>query len=86
MEDEGHKWGNRKDEFYADDKERSESDGEDDEYNEIMKLEKIRAQKMKLIQVPKVEGNNSLLTFQRHNSSLTKWKNERPKKIAAPFS
>jgi len=44
MEDE---WGTRREDYYADDSD----DSEEDEYNEILKLEGIRAKKMKLAQV-----------------------------------
>eukprot|EP01022_Parablepharisma_sp_SALTPOND_P020060 TRINITY_DN3541_c0_g1_i1.p2 TRINITY_DN3541_c0_g1~~TRINITY_DN3541_c0_g1_i1.p2 ORF type:complete len:446 (+),score=82.23 TRINITY_DN3541_c0_g1_i1:3653-4990(+) len=49
MEDNANQWGTRREDYYANEKEGSEN-AEEDEYNEILKLQEIRAKKIKLAQ------------------------------------
>ena len=62
MEAGENQWGSRRDDFYAEEKGQSENE-EDEEYNEIMKLQEIRAKKMKLAQTTQVAAINVLGTF-----------------------
>ncbi len=54
-DDQEEDWGNKRRDFYFEgdkDKEQSGSEAEEDEYKEIMRLQQIRAQKMKLAETP----------------------------------
>lgn len=63
MEENENEWGHSKEEFYADEKDANNSSAEEDEYNEIMKMQQIRAHKLKLAESNKLKEGDGISVF-----------------------